>query len=313
MGTFTDLSDPRARVVLAMGETDIAFRHLLRGLPGPILKLAFPGKQLEPLEPLDPSVDRPRQRTTDNLFRVRDGRREAAVHVEIERAWRPNIPDRLFEYASAATISTHLDVGSVVVLLRPGGSPPDGTGIYRIAGIDGDAFVFRYHVVPLWSLDARVMREQLGLEGAPFCAAMQGADEAFVRELAEEVQADRSLAHPDRQTTMQLLYVVSAAILGSDAARRIFHVESIIQDPNVQELISEWEDKGRAKGRVEGRVEGRADEARRLLHRVLEARRFVITPDVRSRIDSEADVTRLESWLEAAVTASALGDVFRDG
>jgi len=92
-----------------------------------------------------------------------------------------------------------------------------------------------------------------------------------------------------------------------------FHVDSIIQDPNVQELISEWEDKGRAKGHVEGRAEGRADEARQLLHRVLGARRFVVTPDVRSRIDREADVTRLETWLEAAVTASALGDVFRDG
>jgi len=33
---------------------------------------------------------------------------------------------------------------------------------------------------------------------------------------------------------------------------------------------------------------------------------------VRSRIDQEADVACLETWLEAIVTASALGDVFRD-
>jgi hypothetical protein len=75
---------------------------------------------------------------------------------------------------------------------------------------------------------------------------------------------------------MQLLYVVSAAILGSDTARRIFHMESIMQDPNVQELIHEWEDKGRAE-----------------------------------RIDGESDLARLESWLEAAVTTAAIGDVFR--
>jgi len=104
---------------------------------------------------------------------------------------------------------------------------------------------------------------------------------------------------------MQLLYVVSAAILGVDTARRIFHVESIIQDPNVQELIKEWEDKGR--------VEGRAVEARLLLHTVLTARSFPVTSDVRARIDGESDVARLESWLEAAVTANAIGDVFRDG
>jgi hypothetical protein len=287
-----------------MGETDVTFRHLLRGLPRPILQLAFPHQRLEPLGPLDPSVDRPRQRTADSLFRVRNGTAEAAVHVEVERAWRPEIPSRLFEYASAAVSATRLPVWSVVVLLRPGGRAPRTTGVYRIPGIGGDAFVFRYHVVPLWRLDARQMRAQLGLEGAPFCAAMRGADEDFVRELAEDVRTDRGLTDRDRQTTMQLLYVVSAAMLGSDTARRIFHVESIIQDPNVQELVREWEDKGR--------VEGRADEARRLLHKVLAARSFQVSPDVRTRIDGELEVSRLESWIEAAVTAGAIGDVFRD-
>jgi hypothetical protein len=308
-----------------MGETDVTFRHLLRGLPRPILRLAFPRRRLEPLGPLDPSVDRPRQRTADSLFRVRDGSGEAAVHVEIERAWRTEIARRVFEYASVAVAATRLPVWSVVVLLRPGGRPPRGTGVYRVPGVGGDAFVFRYHVVPLWRLDARSMRARLGLEAAPFCAAMRGADEAFVRELADEVRTDRSMVKRDRQSTMQLLYVVSAAIFGSETARRIFHVESIMQDPNVKELISEWEDKGLVKGRVEGlakgrveglakgRVEGRAVEARLLLHKVLAARSFPVTPDVRARINGEPDLARLESWLEAAVTAAAIGDVFRDG
>jgi len=50
-----------------------------------------------------------------------------------------------------------------------------------------------------------------------------------------------------------------------------------------------------------------------LSDKVLAARSFPITPDVRARIDGEPDVARLESWLEAAVTAGAIGDVFRDG
>lgn len=97
-------------------------------------------------------------------------------------------------------------------------------------------------------------------------------------------------------------------------------MESIIQDPNVQELIREWEDKGHAKGRAEGRTEGRAEgrtegraaEARLVLHKVLAARSFAVPPDVRARIDGESDLTRLESWIEAAVTAPSLGDLFRD-
>jgi hypothetical protein len=323
-------------VVVAMGETDVTFRHLLRGLPRPILRLAFPGRSLDPLGPLDPSVDRPRQRTADSLFRASDGKVEVGVHVEIERDWRPGIPSRLFDYASAAVTGTRLPVWSIVVLLRPGGRPPVGTGVYRIPGADGDAFVFRYQVVPLWGLDAREMRAQLGLEGAPFCVAMRGADARFVRGLADEVRTDPGLTSRDRQSTLQLLYIVSAAILGSETARRIFHVESIIQDPNVQDLIREWEDRGRAEGHVqgraeghvqgraeghvqgraeghvEGRVEGRAEEARRLLHKVLVARALPVLPDVRARIDSEPDLARLEAWIEAAVTAASIGDVFRD-
>src|SRR5262245_1336321 len=89
MITQAPLSEARRTVSPSMGESDVTFRRLLRQLPRPLLRLAFPRRRLEPLGPLDPSVDRSRQRTADNLFRVRDGATEAAVHVEIEREWRP--------------------------------------------------------------------------------------------------------------------------------------------------------------------------------------------------------------------------------
>jgi hypothetical protein len=83
---------------------------------------------------------------------------------------------------------------------------------------------------------------------------------------------------------------------------------SLMQDPNVQELIREWED----KGEVRGEAKGQAKEARSLLLKVLAARSFPVSPDVRARIDGELDLARLESWFEAAVTAAAIGDIFRD-
>jgi hypothetical protein len=297
---------------IAMAELDVTFRRLLRDLPQPLLNLAFPARALAPLGPVDPSVDRTRQLTTDNLLRAIEGSTEIVVHIEVERDWRPKIADRLFDYASAAVTATRLPVWSVVVLLRPGGRPPEGTGVYQVPGADGDAFVFRYQVVPLWQLDAREMQAQLGPAGAPFCAAMRGSDEAYIRELVADVQVHPGLSPRDRRSTIQLLFIVSAVILGSETARRIFHVESIIQDPNVQALIREWEDKGRTEGHAEGRTEGRAEEARSMLLKVLGVRSLPISLDVRARIDSEADLARLESWLEAAVTATALGDVFRD-
>jgi hypothetical protein len=82
-----------------------------------------------------------------------------------------------------------------------------------------------------------------------------------------------------------------------------YDVESIMQDPNVQELIREWEDKGPA--------EGRAEKARSLLLKVLKARSLPVSPDVRARIEGEPDLARLESWLETAVIAATIGDVVR--
>ncbi len=239
------------------------------------------------------------------MLHVRDGSTEAAVHIEIEHEWRQEIPRRLFEYASGAVMATNLPIASIVVLLDPGGRLPDGFGTYRIPGIGGDTFVFRYRVVPLWQLDARRMYAELGTAGAPFCVAMQGADEGFIQTLAETVLSDRTLNEPDRETTIQLLYFVTAAILGGDTARRIFNVESIMRSPGVQKLIRGWEDKGRG--------EGRAEEARSALYRVLAARSLPVTSDLRARIDGESDVERLESWLTAAATADAIADVFRDG
>lgn len=106
-------------------------------------------------------------------------------------------------------------------------------------------------------------------------------------------------------------------------------MEAMIQNLNAQSAIPEWQAKQFArglaevftvgftesftKGFVEGVAKGRADEARLLLYKVLAARSFLVTPDVRARIEGESDAARLEVWLEAAVTARAVGDALRDG
>lgn len=242
-----------------MGETDITFRRLLRALPEPILRLAFPRRTLRVVGPLDASADRPRQRTADAMFRVRDGRAECAVHVEVERGWRPELPRRMFDYATAVHAATGLPTASVVILLRPGGRPPRSPASYRYAGLGVESLHFRYQVVPLYAMDARRMRDRLPPEGWPFVPAMRGADAPFVRGLAVELAGRAELPSERREVAQGLLYLVTAAILGQEAAKRIFHMESIIQSPGVQALIREWEEKGRTEGRTEGRAEGRTE------------------------------------------------------
>jgi hypothetical protein len=309
-----------------MGEIDISFRHLLRKLPGPILQLAFPGHHVESIGPLDSSIDRPRTLTADSCLRVHSGGTDAAIHVEIEREWRPAMQRRLFDYASAATTATRLPVSSILLLLRPGGDPPIGTGVYRIPGIIGDTFVFRYHIVPLWQLDAREQHAQLGLVAAPFIVAMRDADDAFLTTLALEVLDAKELPRADSLDLYDLMRNVAAAILGLDAVRRIFDVETITQHPAVLQLKrdqdaeaeargrAEGEARGRAegeaRGRAEGEARGRAEATRTALYKVLESRSISLTPALGARIEAEHDSARLQSWLDAALKATAIDDVF---
>lgn len=252
------------------------------------------------------------------------------IHVEIEREWRRSLPGRLFNYATAGVAATGLPVWSLVVLLRPGGRPPDRVGVHRIPGLDGDAFVFRYSVVPLWQLDARSMLAELGLEASPFCIAMRGVDRAFVQTVVQRVVDDRTMAAPARRTTIRLLSVITAAIFGSGPARRIFQMDSIIRDRNVQELIRGWKADGIAEGKAEGKAEGIAEgkakgiaegkakgiveghlsEARTALRTVLAGRSFRLTPELRARIADETRLVQIQSWLKAAIKATSIDEVF---
>ena len=102
-------------------------------------------------------------------------------------------------------------------------------------------------------------------------ATLEGSilPERFPANRAMCAVADRGLRHPLDEPCPDIGYNVTAASrsLWYSNGPEVFHVESIMQDPNVWELISEWEDKGRAKWLAKGRAEGRVVEARALLHR----------------------------------------------
>jgi len=76
-------------------------------------------------------------------------------------------------------------------------------------------------------------------------------------------------------------------------------MELIMRDPNVQELINEWKDRGRAGGRAkgwaegwaQGLAEGRVVEARAMLYKVLAVRGLDVTGRARARIDDEGDAS----------------------
>jgi hypothetical protein len=62
----------------------------------------------------------------------------------------------------------------------------------------------------------------------------------------------------------------------------------------------------------QGRAEGEARGEAKMLLRVLAARGFAVTDDVRERVVGCTDTGKLETWADRAVTASSITEVFSD-
>lgn len=114
-----------------------------------------------------------------------------------------------------------------------------------------------------------------------------------MRRLADDLKAHEDLPAQPREFGLGLLFVITAAILGSATARGIFHVDSIMQSPGVQEIIHEWEGKGELRG------------ARSGCFRILEAKLGTDVPaDPSARLDRISDLAALSRVLVDLGTAA---------
>jgi hypothetical protein len=112
----------------------------------------------------------------------------------------------------------------------------------------------------------------------------------------------------------------------NEAARRALEVTMkgyVYTSPYAREIFQQGRDEGVKQGRDEGVKQGRdegvklgRDEGLKLAARslitVLRARGIEVPEQLRQRILGEQDIHRMEQWLERAVTAQELGDVFNE-
>ncbi|WP_216903561.1 hypothetical protein [Nocardia alni] len=128
----------------------------------------------------------------------------------------------------------------------------------------------------------------------------------------EEVLHRFAALDPDRRFT----YTGLVKALASEAART--HMEEMMafefKDPFFEKIKTEAHaeglTEGRAEGRTEGLTEGRTEGEARILLRMLAARGFSISKEVRRRVESCTDTNQLERWADRTVNATSLDAVF---
>ena len=117
---------------------------------------------------------------------------------------------------------------------------------------------------------------------------------------AAAIAAATSLPEPLRM----LCFALIESSLG-DAARRSFEML-----PQGLQFFSERQRQYFAQGEAKGKAEGKAEGKAQSVLRVLERRRIAVTAEQRARILGCSDIDALERWLDAAVVASGVEELF---
>jgi hypothetical protein len=109
-----------------------------------------------------------------------------------------------------------------------------------------------------------------------------------------------------------LCFALIESALG-DAARRSFEMmPQGVQffSERQRQYFAQGEAKGKAEGKIEGKIEGKAEGTAQSVLRVLQRRRVDVSMDQRERILACSDIATLETWLDAAIDARSVDELF---
>lgn len=176
-----------------------------------------------------------------------------------------------------------------------------------------------------------------GQPGSPFRPVVRGPGA-----IAKVTDPAEAAAHPHRAVLSALahadepdgLEVAKAAILGLSGQtedERIVWETAILDALNgaARVALEAWmnlakfpiektwvykkgQTEGKIEGKVEGKIEGKAEGEASALLRVLERRGVAVPDDARARILACTDLALLEAWLDRAVVAARIEEIFAE-
>lgn len=131
------------------------------------------------------------------------------------------------------------------------------------------------------------------------------------RPVVEAFMAGLELVKPEHAPQ----YYEYAYGMAASAARRI--LEEIVASstwpvysPFAREHYGRGKDDGRAEGLAEGLAEGRVEAEANAVLKVLAVRGIEVPEDARARISACTDTRQLDTWLDRAVAATSITDLF---
>ena len=249
----------------------------------------------EPLDIAEQDKELPAlSREVDFVARVQHKGEAALLLIEFQTAWTADMPRRMAGYTWRLFERYGDAVHPVVVVLREGGRLRH---VWQMRTWGQRVGYFRFHVVPLWELEAAgVLHERLvGLY--PLLPLMRWP-ETHPRQVLEQSQQRILEEIPDREQRADAyvaLNVLSGIRYSPSLVRQILNRRELMLESPVYEEIME-----------EGRREGERDRLCADVLAVLEVRFGPVPHAVAERVRQLSDRERLEALHRQAITVESL-------
>jgi hypothetical protein len=290
------------------GPLDLVRQHpeiavgLIKGTPG----IRLPRRAAVSLAPTDMSAVVPVQYLADMVVLISDAATgQPALAVIIEPQLRDSETKR-FSWPVYVTTARRLAgcPAAVLVVICP--DPAEAAKCRQLIrtghpGFDLAPIVIDSNAPP-------------GFDGAGgpyltlFAASVGGID------LASETGARAvldAMSDPVISEAERLQLTIIIMRLASDAARQ--SLEAMMHTSEYEKtFVEELRDQGKAEGHVEGKAEGLVEGEARSVLRILDARRLAPSEEQRQRVISCTDAAQLDLWLDRAITADTVDEIFAD-
>ena len=240
---------------------DSTLKSLLQDQPGELLSLFI--DNVEVLQSLDGEAIKPTTLRTDRCFLIKKTSKRKVLHLELETGADSDILPRMLEYYGILYRKYKLPIIAVVIY-------PFFTTLPEsqlcIMDEDEKILIFNVHVIGLWNYKAKTYLDQHKVSIYSLLPTMGGANYAILNQALEEMK-ESYREQPTRFANHLLWFGVflrrTTMVSPLDKERiltKMTDFESLLnENPFVEKVKLEAEEKGIGIGREEGREEGRTE------------------------------------------------------
>jgi predicted transposase YdaD len=237
----------------------------------------------------------------DMVPRVSDPEGPYLLHMEFQAGYDRTVDGRVLRYNVLLEDRHQLPVESVVILLRPGADGAEVLGRVDRGRVKGfSSLAFRYRLIRLWQLSVdELLSGKLGtLPFVPLTKVSRRELPEVVHRMQERISQEA--APSEANELWSATYVLMGLRYPTEYTDQILQGVRQMRESVTYQAILE-----------EGRKEGRADEARNLVLRLGTQRFGPPDPAMRSAIDAEYSVERLEALADSMLRAESWEELLR--